>query len=323
MRCRRELPTLLTGLLPATFSSGSRAAEPSAKPITLVVPFPAGSLTDSAARAVAQPLREALGQAVVVDNRAGAQGTLGAAHVARSAPDGHTLLVASSLMFVARSFYRTLPYDPVDSFQPVSGIGSTSMVFMVPDASPIRSAADLAVRAGRMDAPMSVAYGSPSGQLALALFATASGTRPVAVSYRGIPQALTDLVGGHVDAAVVDLGSGLAQGRTGGVRPIAMSAGTRSALAPDVPTLREAFPTAGAALETIIAVVAPAGTPPSAVRRLDEAVQAALARPSVRQQFATLTTAVLPLSPDALGKRIGADNARWEELIRQAGIERE
>ena len=224
---RRELPALAAALLAAP--AAVRAAEPAGRPITLVVPFPAGSVTDGVARALAAPLQEALGQPVIIDNRAGAQGTLGAAFVARSPADGHTLLVASSLMFVARSFYRTLSYDPVEGFQPVSGIGATCMVFMVPGASPIRSTADLTARAKQAEPPMSIAYGSPSGQLGLALFAAASGTRPVAVSYRGIPQALVDLVGGHVDAAVVDLGNGLAQGRAGGVRPVVISAGTPAA----------------------------------------------------------------------------------------------
>ena len=318
---RRELPALAAGLLAAP--AAVRAAEPNGRPITLVVPFPAGSVTDGVARALAAPLQEALGQPVIVDNRAGAQGTLGAAFVARSPADGHTLLVASSLMFVARSFYRTLSYDPVEGFQPVSGIGATCMVFMVPGASPIRTTADLAARAKQAEPPMSIAYGSPSGQLGLALFAAASGTRPVAVSYRGTPQALTDLVGGHVDAVVADLGNGLAQSRAGGVRPIVISAGARSALAPDLPTLRESFPAAGGAMETIIAMAAPAGTPAAMVRRLDAAIQAALARPAVQQQFAILTTAPLPLSPEALGQRIATDNARWESLIQQAGIERE
>ncbi|MDN3567169.1 Bug family tripartite tricarboxylate transporter substrate binding protein [Paeniroseomonas aquatica] len=317
---RRALPAVLASM---AGWRGAGAAEPATRPLTLVVPFPAGSVTDGVARALAAPLQEALGQPVLVDNRAGAQGTLGAALVARSPADGHTLLVASSLLFVARSLYRMLPYDPVESFRPVSGIGATCMVFLVGGASPIRSVAELAARAGRQDPPLSVAYGSPSGQVALALFAAASGTRPVAVSYRGIPQAMTDLVGGHVEAAVVDLGSALAQAKAGGIRPLATSAGSRSALAPEIPVLREAFPDAAAALETMIALVAPAGTPAATVGRIDAAIRAALARPAVRQQFATLATAPLPLGPEALGQRIGTDNARWEALIRQAGIERE
>ena len=312
------LPTLL--LLQ---SVTSHAQDGGARPVTLVVPFPAGSVTDNVTRAVAQQLQESLGQPVVVDNRPGAQGTLAAAQVARSQPDGATLLMGSSVMFVARSLIRNLPYDPVGSFQPVSGVGSTSMMIMVPAASPVRSLADLQARARQAAPPVTVGFGSPSGQVALALFATASGTQPVGVSYRGIPQAMTDLVGGHIEAAVVDLGTGLAQRRSGPVRALAISAAARSPLAPEVPTLQESFPGAEGALETIIAVLGPAGMPVATVARLDEAIRAALTRPALQERFAVLSTAVLPLSASALAARIQADNLRWEALIRQAGIEPE
>ncbi len=311
------LPALL--LAPAA----SRAQDGAPRPVMLVVPFPAGSVTDNVARALAQPLQELLGQPVVVDNRPGAQGTLAAAHVARSQPDGATLLVGSSVMFVARSLIRGLPYDPVDSFQPVSGIGATSMMVMVPAASPVRSLTDLQARARQAAPPVTIGYGSPSGQVALALFATASGTQPVGVSYRGIPQAMTDLIGGHIDAAVVDLGTGLAQQRSAGVRALAISAASRSPLAPDVPTLQESFPAAEGALETIIAVLGPARTPPKTVARLDEAIRTALTRPALQDRFAVLSTVVLPLAADPLAARIRTDNARWEALIRLAGIEPE
>jgi tripartite-type tricarboxylate transporter receptor subunit TctC len=311
------LPTLL---LPSAIG---HAQDGGARPVTLVVPFPAGSVTDNVTRAVAQQLQESLGQPVMVDNRPGAQGTLAAAQVARSQPDGATLLMGSSVMFVARSLIRNLPYDPIGSFQPVSGVGSTSMMIMVPTTSPVRSLADLRARARAATAPVTVGFGSPSGQVALALFATASGTQPVGVSYRGIPQAMTDLVGGHIEAAVVDLGTGLAQRRSGQVRALAISAAARSPLAPEVPTLQESFPGAEGALETIIAVLGPVGIPAATVARLDQAIRAALTRPALQERFAALSTAVLPLSASALAARIQADNARWEALIRQAGIEPE
>ncbi len=319
---RRALLTLPAGLMALT-AAASRAQDSTSRAVTLVVPFPAGSVTDNVTRAVAQHLQDILGQPVVVDNRPGAQGTLAAAHVARSAPDGHTLLMGSSVMFVARSLIRNLSYDPVASFLPVSGIGATSMVFMVQAASPIRSLAELTVRARQADRPLNIAFGSPTGQVVLALFGAASGTQPTGVSYRGIPQAMTDLIAGHVDVAIVDLGTGLAQMRAAHARALAISAGARSPLAPDVPALQEAFPAAEVAVETIIAVQAPARTPPAAIRRLDEAIRAALERAPLQQRFAALSTAVLPLATAALEARIRSDNAKWEALIRQAGIEPE
>jgi tripartite-type tricarboxylate transporter receptor subunit TctC len=291
------------------------------RPITLVAPFPAGSVTDGVTRAFGQGLQEVLGQTVVVDNRAGAQGTVGAAFVARAKPDGYTLLVASSGMFVAKSLFKTLSYEPNDSFVPVSGIGSTSMMFMVADSSGYKSMADV-TRAAK-DGNVSIAFGSPSGQLALALYSTAAKVTPTLVSYRGIPQALTDLAGGHVKVAIVDIGSGVAQMSQSRMRAIAVSARARIAAAPDVPTMDEAFPGSGVSLETIIAVIAPAGTPQAVVDKLDNAIRAALAKPEVKARFATLTTALMPLSSTDLAARIKTDNPQWEALIKKAGIEQQ
>lgn len=293
------------------------------KPVTLIAPFPAGSVTDTVTRTLAQGLQEILGQSVVVENRAGAQGTVGAAYVARSKPDGYTLLMASSGMFVAKSFYKTLSYEPTDGFQPVAGVGSTSMMFMVPEASPFKSIDDL-TRAARADGKsVPIAFGSPSGQLALSLYSSAAKVNPVPVSYRGIPQALTDLLGGHVKVAIVDVGNGVAQINSGKMRSLAISAQARTPAAPNVPTLEEAFPNVGVSLETIIAIIGPAGMPPAVVEKLSNATQAVLARPDVKSRFAGLNTAMLPLGTAQLAQRIKSDNPKWEALIKRAGIEPE
>jgi tripartite-type tricarboxylate transporter receptor subunit TctC len=317
---------VLTGLTAALFALGasfSNAQEFPGKPVTLIAPFPAGSVTDTVTRTLAQGLQEVLGQSIVVENRAGAQGTVGAAHVARSKPDGYTLLMASSGMFVAKSFYKTLSYEPTDSFQAVAGVGSTSMMFMVPEASPIRTIEDL-TRAARADGKsVSIAFGSPSGQLALSLYSSAAKVNPVPVSYRGIPQALTDLLGGHVKVAIVDVGNGVAQISSGKMRALAISAQARTPAAPNVPTLEEAFPNVGVSLETIIAIVGPAGMPPAVVEKLSNATQAVLARADVKARFASLNTAMLPLGTAQLIQRIRSDNPKWEALIKRAGIEPE
>ncbi len=313
----------LTAALLTSATSPAMAQDFPSRPITLVAPFPAASVTDTVTRTLALSLQEVLGQSVVVENRAGAQGTVGAAYVARSKPDGYTLLVASSGMFVARSFYKTLSYDPMDSFQPITGIGSTSMMFMVPEASPIRSIDDL-TRAARADGgTVSIGFGSPSGQLALSLYSTAAKVNPVPVAYRGIPQTLTDLLGGHVKVAIVDVGNGVAQINSGKMRSIAISAQARSPAAPNVPTLEEAFPNVGVSLETIIAIVAPAGTPTATVQTLNSALLTVLAKPEVKARFASLNTALLPLATPALAQRLKGDNPKWEALIKKAGIEQE
>ena len=315
--------TWLAAAILATTTTLLWAQDFPSRPITLVAPFPAGSVTDNVTRVVAQALQESLAQTVIVENRAGAQGTVGAAYVARSKPDGYTLLVASSVMFVATSLYKSLPYDPIESFQPISGIGSTSMMFMVNESSPIKSIADLGRAAAAERPPITIGFGSPSGQVVLALFSNAAKVNPVPVSYRGIPQALTDLAGGHIAVAIVDIGSGVAQMSSGKMRPIAISAQARSAAAPNVPTLAEFFPGVGVSLETIITIVAPAHTPPAIVERMDRAIRAALAKPEVKARFATLTTAVMPLSTNELTQRLKTDNPKWEALIKSAGIEQQ
>lgn len=300
-----------------------RAQDFPTRQITLVAPFPAGTVTDAVARAIAQELHEFFGQPVVIDNRAGGQGTLGAALVAQSKPDGQTLLVGSSVIFTARSLFKSLTFDPVASFQPVSGVASTAMLFMVAASSPIVSVADLAQAALKEQPPLTIGFGSPSAQVAVALFATVTKSNPVPVSYRGTPQVLTDLAGGHIQAAVVDIGSGIGQMSSSKMRPIAISAANRYAALPDVQTLVEVFPGASGTLETIVGIMAPAGTPGPIVARLDKAIRAALAKPEVQARFAFLHMTVMPLSSDQLAERIRADNPRWDALIRKAGIEQE
>ena len=322
MQFKRTRSAFAAALL-AAFAVAATAQDFPSRPITLVAPFPAGSVTDSVTRTLGQGLQELLGQTVVVENRAGAQGTVGATYVARSKPDGYTLLVASSGMFVARSYYKSLPYEPMASFAPVAGVGSTSMMFMVPEASPFKSMADL-TSAARSDAGgVTIGYGSPTGQLALSLFATVANAKPAAISYRGIPQALTDLLGGHVKVAIVDVGNGVAQMNSGKMRALAISAQARYPGAPTVPTLAELYPGVGDSLETIIAIVAPAGTPAATVQVLNNALLAVLAKPEVKARFAALNTAMLPLSTAALAQRLKVDNPKWESLIKRAGIEPE
>jgi tripartite-type tricarboxylate transporter receptor subunit TctC len=319
---RRQLTAFAVTAGLASFTPTTFAQEVfPARPVTIVAPFPAGSVTDSVTRVMAVALQQSLGQPVIVDNRAGAQGTIAAAYVAKAKPDGYTLLMGSSVMFVAKNLFKGLPYDPVESFAPVSGIGSTAMMFLVPKSSPIRSVADLTKAAKKSDPPISMAYGSPSGQVAVALFSSITESTSIAVSYRGIPQAINDMLGGQVSVAVVDLGTGMSQVNGGRARALAISAASRYAGAPEVPTLQESFPRASGTLETIIAIMAPAGTPPAVVAKLDSAVQAALATTPVKAQFQALNTTVLPLSTAQLDKRIKTDNPRWESLMKKAGIE--
>lgn len=320
MFSRRIIPAVLLTMVGVCWASQAPAQDFRSQPITLVAPFPAGSVTDAVTRVLANALGKTTGRTVVVENKAGAQGTIGAAYVANAKPDGHTLLVGSSVMFVANSLYKKLSYDPVRSFTPVAGVGSTAMMFLVSKDSSIQTMADLAKAASRAQHPITMAYGSPSGQVAVALFSTVTNTAPIGVSYRGIPQAITDLIGGQVQVAVVDIGNGLAQVNGGRARALAISSAQRFAGAPQIPTLQEAFPDASGALETIIAIVAPAGVPTQVISELESAFNRAMATDEVRQQFQSLNTSVLSLSAKDLQARIEVDNPRWQSLMEKAGI---
>ncbi len=316
---RRCFITGLSAVVLAATLPAAQAQEFPNRPITLVVPFPAGSITDGVTRPIAAALQEILGQTVLVDNRAGAQGVIGGAFVARSKPDGYTLLMASSTMYVGPSLYKNVPYDPIKDFVVVSGVGSTSMMFMVKDASPIKTVADLEQASKAQRDGVTTGYGSPSAQMMLSMFANTTKSKLAPISYRGTPQAITDLIGGQVETAIVDIGNGVVQLNTGRLRALAISARTRSAAAPNVPLLSETLP--GMTLETLITVAAPAGTPPAVVERLDRAIRAALVRPEVKARFAALTTETL-LTPTAeITQLLRTDIPKWEALIKAAGIE--
>ncbi len=292
------------------------------KPITIIVPFPAGSATDNLVRPVAAALQAALGQAVIVDNKPGAQGVIGTQYVARAKADGYTLLAGSSTTLAANvGLFKSLPYDPGKDFQPIAGLGYTSMMFMVRADSSAKDLKSFLALARKEAMPMPVAYGSSSAQVALALLSKASGVKFTPVPYKGTPQAITELIGGTIPMAIVDVGNGVPHLKAGRLTALAMSGSTRSVSAPDVPTLSESF--SGTQLVTWIGLVAPAGTPQPVVDKLYAAIDSVLATPEMKQRFATISTELEPVSPQDLGKRMERDLVQWTELIRAAGIQPE
>ncbi len=321
---RGQLKTLTAGLLftacllPAI---GFTQTFPS-RPVTIVVPYPAGSATDNLVRPVAAALQVALGQAVIVENKSGAQGVIGTQYVARAKPDGYTLLAGSSTTLAANvSLFKSLPYDPIKDFQPVAGLGYTSMMFMVRADSSAKDLKSFLALARAEANPMPVAYGSSSAQVALALLSKVSGVKFTPVPYKGTPQAITELIGGTIPMAIVDVGNGVPQIKSGRLSALAISGTSRSASAPDVPTLSESFN--NTQLVTWIGLVAPAGTPQAVVDKLYGAISSLLATPEMKQRFASISTELDSVSPQDLGKRMERDLVQWSELIRAAGIQPE
>ena len=304
----------------ALFATPLQAQTYPARPVKLVVPFPAGSATDQIARVIGQELQGALRQPFVVENKAGAQGSIAAAEVAKAAPDGYTLMVTTNTPQAANvSLFKKLNYDPVADFAPVARLGTISFMLMVRPDFPAKNLKEFLAHARAHPGKLSAGYGSAGSQVSQAMLRSMAKIDFIDVPYKGLPQAITDVLGGSIAFTFADLANGLAQMKGGKLRGIAVTSGKRSPLAPDVPALAEELP--GYELIAWFALVAPARTPPDAVAKLHQATAAALARPEVGARFATLGTDVAPMNPRELGEFIKSEIAKWAKLARQAGIE--
>ena len=292
------------------------------KPVKLVVPFPAGSATDQIARVVGQQLQESLGQPFVVENKPGAQGGIAAAEVARAAPDGYTLMVGTNTPLAANpSLFKKLNYDPARDFAPVARLGTISFMIMVRPDFPAKDFKAFLDHARSNPGKLSAGYGSAGSQVSQAMLRSMGKIDFIDVPYKGLPQAITDVLGGQISFTFADLANALAQIKGGKLRGIAVTSQKRSPLAPGVPALAEELP--GYELIAWFALVAPAGTPDPVVARLHQATAAALAKPDVAARFASLGTDVAPSNPAELAGFIRSEIDKFAQLAKQAGIQPE
>ena len=292
------------------------------KPVKLIVPFPAGSATDQVARVVGAELQQALRQAFVVENKAGAQGAIAAAEVAKAAPDGYTLMLTTNTPQAANvSLFKKLNYDPVKDFTPITRYGTTSFMLMVRPDFPAKDLKGFIAHARSRPGKLSGGYGSSGSQVSLAMLKQLGKLDIVEVPYKGIPQTVTDTMGGSLQLTFVDMANALAQAKGGKLRGLAVTNGKRSSLAPDLPAIAEELP--GYEIIAWFALVAPAKLPEAIVQRLHEINMKALATPEVKDRFATVGTDVAPLGPAELGKFIQSEVAHWAKLVKLAGIEPE
>jgi tripartite-type tricarboxylate transporter receptor subunit TctC len=292
------------------------------RPVKLIVPFPAGSATDQVARVVAAELQQALRQPFVVENKAGAQGAIAAAEVAKAAPDGYTLMLTTNTPQAANvSLFKKLNYDPVKDFTPITRYGTTSFMLMVRPDFPAKDLKSFIAHARSQPGKLSGGYGSSGSQVSLAMLKQLGKLDIVEVPYKGIPQSVTDTMGGSLQLTFVDMANALAQAKGGKLRGLAVTNGKRSSLAPDLPAIAEELP--GYEIIAWFALVAPAKLPEAIVQRLHEINMKALAKPEVKDRFATVGTDVAPLGPAELGKFIQSEVAHWAKLVKLAGIEPE
>src|SRR5437870_1992613 len=292
------------------------------RPLRLAVPFPAGSSTDIIARIVAQKLSHRLGQQIVIENRAGASGNIGADAIAKAAPDGYTIGIATaSTHAVAASLNPSLPYDPIEDFAPVGMLGSQPYVLVLHPALPARNVAELIALARAR--PGTLNYGSAGvaslAHLATALFANMTRVDIVHVPYKSSAQSATDMITGRLDMQFATIAPSLANIRTGQLRALAVSGKTRVAVLPEIPTVAESgIPGYEAALWA--SLVAPPATPTAILARLNRAVNEILNSPDgTKALFAQgMTPEAGP--PEALTQRIRIDIEKWRDVAAKAGI---
>ena len=304
-------------------AGGALAQAPSypSKPIRLVVPFPPGGTTDILAREVAQKLTDAWGQSVVVDNRPGAGGNIGAELVAKAAPDGYTLLMGTvGTHAINSSLYAKLPYDHVKDFAPVILVADVPNVLVVNPALPVNSVAELIAYAKSNPGKLNFASSGNGTSIHLSgeLLKTMAGVQMVHVPYKGSAPALTDLVGGQVQLMFDNLPSSLPQIKAGKLRAIAVTSATRAAALPDVPTVAEAgLP--GFEATSWFGVLAPAGTPQAIVAKLNVEIARWLATPEAQERLRGQGANAAGGSPEDFAKHIAAETAKWAKVVKESG----
>jgi tripartite-type tricarboxylate transporter receptor subunit TctC len=317
MRTLRALGLLFAAL----FLTGSAAhAEFPEKTIRIVVPYPPGGFNDTLGRIVAQKLGEAWGQSTVVENRPGGGTLIGTESVAKAPPDGHTLLVVAFPFAVNPSLYAKLPYDTVKDFAPLLLAGQTPNLLVVNPEVPIHSVKELIAAAKAK--PGSLSYGSTgsgsSNHLSMELFRTMTGVELVHVPYKGSAPMVTDLLGGHVQVAFDNTPNVLPQVKAGKLRALAITSATRSAMVPDVPTVSEAG-VPGYEVGVWFGIVAPAGTPPAVLGKLNAELNRMLAMPDVKQKFADQGVEPVGGPPERFAEHLKAQIEKWTKVVKESG----
>src|SRR3954468_7470248 len=320
------LTTLLSGAAQAASADSAPALTAAGYPsraIRLIVPFPPGGSTDILARALGEKLSQGLGQPVVIDNRPGAGGSIGAEAAARAAPDGYTLMMGHlGTLAVNPAIYKNLPYDPVTSFAPVSLMAIVPSVLVVNPSLPVTNAAELIAYAKAH--PGKLAYGSAgsgsTSHLTTEYFKLVTGTDILHVPYKGVGPMLTDLVSGQLSMGLNGAPAVMAHVNAGRLRPLAVTSVRRLEALPQVPTLDEAgvhgFDASG-----WYGVVAPAGTPQAIVARLNAEIGRAMQTPELRSRLDSEGALPAPGTPEAFAAFIRAEIARWDAVLKRAGVQ--
>ncbi len=293
-----------------------------AKPIHLVVPWPPGGNVDITARTIAPALGEALGQQVVVDNRAGAGGTIGTAAVAKSAPDGYTLVLGSSgTLTAAPAVYKTIPYDPLRDFTPIGPIQSVPIVLTAAPKTPVTTYAEFVALANAKNGALSIASAGngSSNHLAIELLMRTAHLKLNHIPYKGSGPAISDLLGSQVETMMDQLTASIGHIKEGRIKALAITSKTRSPLLPNVPTLAELGVT-GYEASTWTGIFGPAGLPPAVVDRLQAALRKAMSVESVRERYKAMGVELMDMSQPDFTAYFRSDFEKWRALAKEGNI---
>jgi tripartite-type tricarboxylate transporter receptor subunit TctC len=297
------------------------AQEYPVKAVRIIVPFAPGGPNDLAVRPVAQRLYEFLGQPFIVDYRAGVNGIIGSEFVAKSAPDGYTLLIISSSFTINASTYAKLPFDPLRDFAPVSSIATSDIVFVVNPTVPVRSVREFVALAKSHPGKLNYSSSGNGGSLHLGaeLLKLTAGIDMVHVPYKGAALALTDVIAGHVDSMFISAPGAIAQVKAGKVRVLAVASARRAHSLPDTPTFAEAgFP--GVQVDTRYGILAPAATPAAIIARLEAAIGRALGTTEVRESYAALSLDPAVSGAHEYAAYLRGELLRWRKVVTAAGL---
>jgi len=306
---------------------GSAAAQPTSQnfpsqPIKFIVPFTPGTGMDIIARHVGPKLTERLGEPVVVENRPGASGNIGAEAVAKAAPDGHTLMVGANTLVIASNLYKNVPFDPLRDFSPVTLAATTTMVLVVNPGTGIQSVRELVARAKAQ--PGKLTYGSPGvgtpHHMGMELFKDLTGTNLLHVPYKGSAGAVTDLVSGQINVMLLPIHQVLPYRDAGRLRLLAAAGAKRHPSAPDLPTLGELGIKGAEAADIWYAFYAPRGVPAPVIAKLNAELRAILAQPEAKAVLQKVGLDAASSTPEELYALMKRDYARWGEIIRRNHI---
>jgi tripartite-type tricarboxylate transporter receptor subunit TctC len=293
------------------------------KPISIIVPFGPGSATDTIARVLGQHLSTALNQTVVIEDKPGANGAIAAAYVARAAPDGYTLFLSTnSPHSAAPTLNKTVAYDPVKDFAPISRVGSYTLMLVLNPDVPAKSIPELIAYAKANPGKLSFASGNTSGVVAGETLKAWAGINIVHVPYKSAPPAINDVLGGRVSMMFTDLTTGLPHVKAHALRALAVTRLQRSKLVPDLPTLDEAG-VKNFDMDSWAGMFAPANTPPDIVARLNGELRKIIDNPEIKGKIAAMGFEAFSSSPEELGDFVKVQLVKWTKMIKDAGIQPE